>query len=109
MLALLTVAKGTSIITETIFENRFKHVDELTRMSAKIKVEGRTAIIRGVSQLTGAIVAAHDLRAGAAMVLAALAAEGVSEIENVFHIDRGYAGLERKLQALGATVVRRNS
>ncbi len=109
MLAMLTVAKGTSIITETIFENRFKHVDELTRMGAKIKVEGRTAIIRGVPKLTGAIVAALDLRAGAALTLAALAAEGVSEIENVFHIDRGYEGLERKLQSLGAKIVRCNS
>lgn len=106
MLAMLTVAKGTSIITETIFENRFKHVDELTRMGAKIKVEGRTAIIRGVPKLTGAIVAALDLRAGAALVLAALAAEGISEIENVFHIDRGYEGLERKLHSLGAKIVR---
>lgn len=109
MLAMLTVAKGTSIITETIFENRFKHVDELTRMGAKIKVEGRTAIIRGVPKLTGAIVAALDLRAGAALTLAALAAEGVSEIENVLHIDRGYEGLERKLQSLGAKIVRCNS
>ena len=108
MLAMLTVAKGTSIITETIFENRFKHVDELTRMGAKIKVEGRTAIIRGVPKLTGAIVAALDLRAGAALVLAALAAEGISEIENVLHIDRGYEGLERKLQSLGANIVRCN-
>ncbi|MDR3564942.1 MAG: UDP-N-acetylglucosamine 1-carboxyvinyltransferase [Negativicutes bacterium] len=109
MLAMLTVGKGTSIITETIFENRFKHVDELTRMGAKIKVEGRTAIIRGVPKLTGAIVAAFDLRAGASLVLAALAAEGVSEVENVFHIDRGYEGLERKLQSLGAAIVRCNS
>lgn len=106
MLALLTMAKGTSIITETIFENRFKHVDELSRMGAKIKVEGRTAIIRGVSKLSGAIVAAHDLRAGAAMVLAALAAEGSSEIENVYHIDRGYAALEERLKLLGATITR---
>jgi UDP-N-acetylglucosamine 1-carboxyvinyltransferase len=109
MLAALTVAKGTSIITETIFENRFKHVDELGRMGAKIKVEGRTAIIRGVPKLTGACVAAHDLRAGAAMVLAALAAEGVSEVDDVYHIDRGYETLERKLQGLGATVIRSNS
>ncbi|MDR3590089.1 MAG: UDP-N-acetylglucosamine 1-carboxyvinyltransferase [Negativicutes bacterium] len=109
MLAMLTVAKGTSIITETIFENRFKHVDELTRMGAKIKVEGRTAIIRGVPKLTGAIVAALDLRAGAALVLAALAAEGVSEIEHVFHIDRGYEGLERRLQSLGAKIERYRS
>jgi len=106
MLSLLTIAKGTSIVTETIFENRFKHVDELTRMGAKIKVEGRTAIIRGVSGLTGAIVSAPDLRAGSALVLAALAAEGVSEIENVHHVDRGYESLEKKLQSLGAHIVR---
>ncbi len=108
MLALLTVAKGTSIITETIFENRFKHVDELGRMGAKIKVESRTAVIRGVPRLSGAIVAAHDLRAGAALVLAALAAEGVSEIEQVYHIDRGYEAFEKKLQGIGAKIVRRS-
>lgn len=107
-LAMLTVAKGTSIITETIFENRFKHVDELGRMGAKIKVEGRTAIIRGVPKLSGAIVAAHDLRAGAALVLAALGAEGVSEIEQVYHIDRGYEALEKRLQGIGAKIVRRS-
>ncbi|MBP2653090.1 MAG: murA1 [Firmicutes bacterium] len=109
LLAMLTLAKGTSIITETIFENRFKHVDELARMGAKIKVEGRTAIIRGVSKLTGAPVAVHDLRAGAAMVLAALAAEGTSEIDNVFHIDRGYEALEERLRSLGGDIVRRGS
>jgi UDP-N-acetylglucosamine 1-carboxyvinyltransferase len=106
ILAALTVAKGTSIITETIFENRFKHVDELGRMGAKIKVEGRTAIIRGVPKLSGAIVAAQDLRAGAALVLAALAAEGVSEIEQVYHIDRGYEALEERLRKLGASIRR---
>lgn len=106
ILSLLTIAKGTSIITETIFENRFKHVDELIRMGAKIKVEGRTAIIRGIPKLTGAIVSAHDLRAGGALVLAALASEGVSEIENVYHIDRGYEVLEEKLQSLGANISR---
>ncbi|WP_425060777.1 UDP-N-acetylglucosamine 1-carboxyvinyltransferase 1 [Sporomusa carbonis] len=106
ILSVVTIAKGTSIITETIFENRFKHVDELTRMGAKIKVEGRTAIIRGVPKLTGAIVSAPDLRAGSALVLAALAAEGTSEIEQVYHIDRGYEHIEQKLQALGAQIVR---
>lgn len=106
MLSLLSIAKGTSIITETIFENRFKHVDELTRMGAKIKVEGRTAIIRGVGKLTGAIVAAPDLRAGSALVLAALAASGTSEIEQVYHIERGYENMEKKLQALGANIVK---
>jgi UDP-N-acetylglucosamine 1-carboxyvinyltransferase len=108
ILAMLTIAKGTSIITETIFENRFKHVDELARMGAKIKVEGRTAVIRGVPKLSGAIVAAHDLRAGAALVLAALAAEGASEIEQVYHIDRGYETLEKKLQGVGAKILRRS-
>ncbi|MBC8016452.1 MAG: UDP-N-acetylglucosamine 1-carboxyvinyltransferase, partial [Sporomusaceae bacterium] len=106
LLSLLTIATGTSIITETIFENRFKHVDELIRMGAKIKVEGRTAIIRGIPKLTGAIVAASDLRAGGALVLAALSAEGISEIENVYHIDRGYESLEEKLQSLGAIISR---
>ncbi len=109
MLALLTVAKGTSIVTETVFENRFKHVDELTRMGAKIKVEGRTAIIRGVPNLTGAIVDAPDLRAGGALVLAALAAEGVSEIHDVSHIDRGYECIEEKFKRLGADIVRVSS
>jgi len=107
-LAMLTVAKGTSIITESIFENRFKHVVELGRMGAKIKVEGRTAVIRGVPKLSGATVAAPDLRAGAALVLAALGAEGVSEIEQVYHIDRGYEALEKRLQNIGAKIVRRS-
>jgi UDP-N-acetylglucosamine 1-carboxyvinyltransferase len=109
MLSLLTIAKGTSIVTETIFENRFKHVDELFRMGAKIKVEGRTAIIRGVPKLTGAIVAAPDLRAGGALVLAALAAEGTSEVECVHHIDRGYEQIENKLNEMGAKIVRRQT
>lgn len=109
MLSMLAIAKGTSIITETIFENRFKHVDEMTRMGARIKVEGRTAVIRGVQKLTGAVVDAPDLRAGAALVLAALTAEGLSEIEHVYHIDRGYEGLEDKLQHLGASIIRRKS
>ena len=106
MLSMLSIAKGTSIITETIFENRFKHVDEMSRMGARIKVEGRTAVIRGVPRLTGASVAAPDLRAGAALVLAALSAEGASEIEHVFHIDRGYERFEHKLALLGASVTR---
>jgi UDP-N-acetylglucosamine 1-carboxyvinyltransferase len=109
MLSFLTIAQGTSVITETIFENRFKHVDELTRMGAKIKVEGRTAVIRGVPKLTGAAVAAPDLRAGAALVLAALAAHGVSEIESVYHIDRGYERIEEQLKTLGAKIIRTNA
>ncbi|CUH94038.1 UDP-N-acetylglucosamine 1-carboxyvinyltransferase 2 [Propionispora sp. 2/2-37] len=109
ILSLLTMAKGTSIITETIFENRFKHVDELMRMGAQIKVEGRTAIIRGVPKLTGTKVTAPDLRAGGALVLAALAAEGTTEIEQIYHIDRGYENFEEHLQSLGAHIIRLNS
>ncbi|MDU2067156.1 MAG: UDP-N-acetylglucosamine 1-carboxyvinyltransferase, partial [Sporomusaceae bacterium] len=85
------------------------HVDELIRMGAKIQVEGRTAIIRGVPYLCGASVAAPDLRAGSALVLAALAAVGTSEIHQVYHIDRGYERLEEKLQQLGAAIVRKES
>ncbi|SEO36986.1 UDP-N-acetylglucosamine 1-carboxyvinyltransferase [Propionispora vibrioides] len=106
ILSLLTIAKGTSIVTETIFENRFKHVDELMRMGAKIKVEGRTAVIRGVPKLTGSAVTAPDLRAGGALVLAALAAEGTTEIEQIYHIDRGYENLEENLKNLGAQIAR---
>lgn len=106
MLSLLTIAKGTSIISETIFENRFKQIDELCRMGAQIRVEGRTAIIRGVDKLAGARVSAPDLRAGSALVLAALAAEGFTEITQIYHIDRGYEQFEQKLQALGAKIVR---
>jgi UDP-N-acetylglucosamine 1-carboxyvinyltransferase len=106
MLSLLTMAKGTSIVTETIFENRFQHVDQLIRMGAKIRVEGRSAIVRGVNKLTGTIVEALDLRAGASLVLAALAAEGSSIIKQVNHIDRGYEMIEQKLQSLGAYIIR---
>lgn len=106
MLSLLTMAKGTSIVTETIFENRFQHVDQLIRMGAKIRVEGRSAIVRGVNKLTGTIVEALDLRAGASLVLAALAAEGTSIIKQVNHIDRGYETIEQKLQNLGAYIIR---
>lgn len=108
MLSLLTTARGTSIVTETIFENRFKHVDELTRMGAKIKVEGRSAIVRGVLRLTGARVSAPDLRAGGALVLAALAAEGTTDICDIYHIDRGYEQLEQNLRQLGADIIRKS-
>lgn len=109
MMALLAVAEGTSIISETIFENRYKHVSELRRMGADIKVEGQTAIIKGVPKLSGAVVEASDLRAGAALVLAALAAEDGSVIESIEHIDRGYEHLERKYSALGARIIRVHS
>ncbi len=105
-LALLTVAEGTSIVTETIFENRFQHVAELRRMGAKIVIEGRTAIICGVPTLEGAFVEATDLRAGAALFLAALAAEEGTVLERVNYIDRGYENLVDKYRAVGAKLQR---
>lgn len=108
MMALLTLTKGTSIITETVFENRFMHVNELKRMGAKIKTEGRTAIVQGVNALYGAPVKATDLRAGAALVIAGLAAEGVTEVGNLHHLDRGYEGVVEKLVGLGADIKRIN-
>jgi UDP-N-acetylglucosamine 1-carboxyvinyltransferase len=105
-MAMLSVAEGTSIVTETVFENRFMHVDELKRMGAAIKIEGRSAIIRGQTRLQGARVKASDLRAGAALVIAALVADGTSEILGVEHIDRGYVNLEGKLTGLGADIRR---
>ncbi|SDL13858.1 UDP-N-acetylglucosamine 1-carboxyvinyltransferase [Natronincola ferrireducens] len=104
MSSLLSIAKGTGVITETIFEGRFKHVDELKRMGANIKVEGRVAVIQGVKSLMGAKVSASDLRAGAALVVAGLIAEGETEIENVHYIHRGYDHLYEKLTALGAHI-----
>ncbi|WP_202079665.1 UDP-N-acetylglucosamine 1-carboxyvinyltransferase [Caldalkalibacillus salinus] len=102
MTTLLTQAKGTSIVTDTIYSARFKHVDELRRMGANIKVEGRSAIIDGSTPLQGTKVTASDLRAGAALVVAGLIANGITEISGVEHIDRGYEYLEAKLKALGA-------
>ncbi len=103
-LAMLSRAQGTSMVTETIFENRFMHVDELKRMGADIKIEGRTAIIKGVPALTAAPVTATDLRAGAALILAALTAEGTSEISGIHHIYRGYESIEEKLRGLGVVI-----
>ncbi len=100
----LGLASGTSIVTESIFENRFKYVDELTRMGANIKVEGNTAIIDGVGRYTGAGISAPDLRAGAALVLAALSAEGESHLDNIHYIQRGYEDFHLKLQGLGAQI-----
>lgn len=105
-MALLATAEGTSIVSETIFENRFQHVAELRRMGAKVVVEGRTAIISGVSTLEGAFVEATDLRAGAALFLSALAAEEGTVLERVDHIDRGYENLEEKYRSLGAKLQR---
>ncbi len=100
----LALSRGTSIVTESIFENRFKYVDELTRMGASIKVESNTAIIDGVEKYTGASITSPDLRAGAALVLAALAAEGFSTVENIHYIARGYEDFHIKLQNLGAQI-----
>jgi len=102
--SLLSIAKGTSIITETVFENRFKHIEELIRMGARIKVDGRVAVIKGVPKLTGAKVTAKDLRGGAALVIAGLAAEGRTIVENIVHIERGYDNLDIMLQNLGADI-----
>lgn len=100
----LALAEGTSIVTESIFENRFKYADELTRMGANIKVEGNTAIIDGVSKLTGARVSAPDLRAGAALVIAGLASEGITIVDDIVYIQRGYECFEEKLRSLGAEI-----
>jgi UDP-N-acetylglucosamine 1-carboxyvinyltransferase len=106
MMALLTKAKGTSIITESVFEARFKHAAELNRLNAKILVEGRNAVIEGVNKLKGAEVEATDLRAGAALILAGLAAEGTTVIRGIKYIDRGYENIEKDLQKIGARIAR---
>lgn len=106
IMSLLSITQGISIITETVFENRFMHVTDLTRMGANIKIDGRTAIIEGVPRLTGCEVKATDLRAGAAMILAGLAAEGETRIGDIYHIDRGYVNVEEKFRKLGAEVYR---
>ena len=105
-MALLTLSEGDSVITETVFENRLRHVAELNRMGADIRVKGNNALVRGVSKLSGAPVVATDLRASAALVLAALAAEGMTSIQGLHHLDRGYENLEGKLLALGARLHR---
>jgi UDP-N-acetylglucosamine 1-carboxyvinyltransferase len=105
-MAMMTAAKGVSVITETIFENRFMHVGELRRLGADITLEGRTAVVRGASCLSGAPLTASDLRASASLVLASLAARGVSQIHRVYHLDRGYERLDRKLISLGAVISR---
>jgi UDP-N-acetylglucosamine 1-carboxyvinyltransferase len=105
-MALLTLSEGNSVITETLFENRFQHVAELCRMGADIRVKGNNAIIRGVSSLSGAPVEATDLRAGAALVVAGLAAEGKTIVKSIQYIDRGYEDLDFKLRAIGARIQR---
>jgi UDP-N-acetylglucosamine 1-carboxyvinyltransferase len=105
-MALSCVAKGTSVITETVFENRFAHTGDLIRMGADIKVEGHSAIIKGVKKLSAAPVMASDLRGGAALILAGLVADGTTELSRIYHLDRGYVNLEKKLTALGANIHR---
>ena len=105
-MAMLTLADGASVLTETIFENRYMHVPELARMGADISVNGRTAVVRGVEKLTGAPVMATDLRASMSLILAGLAAEGETQVNRVYHLDRGYERLEEKLQAVGADIER---
>jgi UDP-N-acetylglucosamine 1-carboxyvinyltransferase len=108
LMALLTLAEGSSVVTERVFENRFMHVPELQRMGADIALSGRSAHIRGVPSLTGAPVMATDLRASAGLIVAALAAEGETEVNRVYHIDRGYERIEEKLRSLGAEIRREN-
>lgn len=105
-MALNCVANGTGIITETIFENRFMHVPELQRMGANIQIDGHSATITGVKKLSGAQVMATDLRASACLVLAGLASEGITIIDRIYHLDRGYDGIEHKLNRVGAQIER---
>ena len=107
ILTLLTAATGTSIVTENVWDNRFKYVEELRRMGANVSVDGRIAVIEGGGRLTGSPVSSTDLRAGAALVIAGLMAEGVTEIYNIKYIDRGYEDFEKKLRSLGAQITRR--
>jgi len=106
MMALMSVARGTSVIIETVFDNRYMHVNELRRMGAYIKIDGRSAVVQGIPRLTGARVKATDLRAGAALVLAGLVARGQTEIYDIHHLDRGYHNLDKKFQDLGARIQR---
>jgi UDP-N-acetylglucosamine 1-carboxyvinyltransferase len=105
-MVLMSVADGVSVVAETIFENRYIHVSELRRMGADIRVSGNTATVRGVRRLSGAPVMATDLRASACLVLAGLVAENTTEVQRVYHLDRGYEALERKFAALGADILR---
>lgn len=108
MMSLLVVAEGTGMITETVFENRFMHVEEFRRMNSDIKIEGRSVIINGPCQLQGAEVSATDLRAAAALIIAGLRAEGYTRVTELKHLDRGYLNFHNKLAALGADIERVN-
>ena len=100
----LCLAQGTSVVTEGVWDNRYRYVDEIRRMGAQIQVDGKVAVIEGVDKLTGAPMQACDLRAGAAMVIAGLAAQGVTEIDHVYYIERGYEDIVRKLSGVGADI-----
>ena len=106
MSVLTLLAKGTSTITETVFENRFMHVEELRRMNAKIRIEGRSALLEGPAHLEGAPVRATDLRSGAALIIAGLMATGTTKVIDIYHIDRGYVDIEEKMRNLGADIQR---
>jgi UDP-N-acetylglucosamine 1-carboxyvinyltransferase len=105
-MAMLCKAEGASVLTETIFENRYMHVPELARMGANIDVRGRTAVVHGVDRLVGAPVMATDLRASMSLILAGLIAEGETQVSRIYHLDRGYERLEEKLQGVGADIER---
>jgi len=105
-MAVNCIAGGVATISETIFENRFMHVNELLRLGARIEIEGHTAVVQGVEKLSGATVMATDLRASASLVIAGLVAEGETVVDRIYHLDRGYDGMERKLRQLGADVER---
>jgi len=109
VMALSALADGTSVIAETIFENRYMHVQELLRLGARIDIDGHTAVVRGVAKLSGATVMATDLRASASLVIAGLAAEGETIVERIYHLDRGYERMEHKLRQLGANIERTSS
>ena len=106
IMVLMSVADGVSVITETIFENRFMHAQELDRMGADIRLEGNRAVVRGVKELSGAPVMATDLRASVSLILAGLVANGTTEVSRVYHLDRGYERIEQKLSKLGAAIER---
>ena len=105
-MAMLCMADGASVLTETIFENRYMHVPELARMGADIQVTGRSAVVRGVKEMHGAPVMATDLRASMSLIIAGLAAKGETQVQRVYHLDRGYERLEEKLSAVGADIER---
>jgi UDP-N-acetylglucosamine 1-carboxyvinyltransferase len=106
MMALMSIVDGNSIVTETIFENRFMHVPEMSRMGSKVTLKGNSAIVEGVEELSGAPVMCTDLRASAALILCAMVAKGTTEIQRVYHLDRGYEKIDAKLTQLGAKIER---